>query len=116
MLGFRGHFSTKGRTYSITLAALRAERAAYQRERAIAAGLAPPPAGDTTLVLAHWYLAGRGEYVNRSALTVADYPAEWADTHASTVKPKTLAGYRHDVDHYIVPVSGGCGCKPCALP
>jgi integrase len=28
------------------------------------------------------------------------------DAHASTVKPKTLAGYRHDIDHYIVPRIG----------
>ena len=28
------------------------------------------------------------------------------DAHASTVKPKTLAGYQHDIDHYIVPRIG----------
>ena len=39
-------------------------------------------------------------------LTVADYLAEWVEAHASTVKPKTLAGYRHDIDHYIVPRIG----------
>jgi len=32
MLGFRGHFSTKSRSYSITFGALRADRAAHQRE------------------------------------------------------------------------------------
>ena len=41
MLGFRGHFSTKSRAYSITLGSLRADRAAYQREHAVAAGLLP---------------------------------------------------------------------------
>ncbi len=50
--------------------------------------------------------ARRGEFVKRSTSTVADYLAEWLDTHASTVKPKTLAGYRHDIDHYIVPRIG----------
>ena len=50
--------------------------------------------------------ARRGEYVSRSASTVADYLAEWVETHASTVKPKTLAGYRHDIEHYIVPRIG----------
>lgn len=50
--------------------------------------------------------ARRGDYVNRSASTVADYLAEWVEAHASTVKPKTLAGYRHDVDHYIIPRIG----------
>jgi len=28
------------------------------------------------------------------------------EAHAATVKPKTLAGYRHDIDHYIVPRIG----------
>jgi integrase len=50
--------------------------------------------------------ARRGEYVNRSTSTVAAYLAEWVEAHASTVKPKTLAGYRHDIDHYIVPRIG----------
>jgi hypothetical protein len=60
MLGFRGHFSTKSRAYSTTLGALRAARAQHQREHAIATGLLPSPAADTTLVLAHWHFAGRG--------------------------------------------------------
>jgi integrase len=50
--------------------------------------------------------ARRGEYVNRSVSTVADYLAVWVETHASAVKPKTFAGYRHDIDHYIVPRIG----------
>ena len=50
--------------------------------------------------------ARRGEYVNRSVSAVADYLAEWVEAHASTVKPKTLSGYRHDIDHYIVPHIG----------
>src|SRR6266567_772580 len=50
--------------------------------------------------------ARRGEYVSRSTSTVADYLAEWAEAHAAAVKPKTLAGYRHDIDRYIVPHIG----------
>src|SRR5215475_8498483 len=50
--------------------------------------------------------ARRGEFVNRSTSTVAGYLAEWVEAHASTVKPKTFAGYRHDIDHYIVPRLG----------
>jgi integrase len=50
--------------------------------------------------------ARRGGYVNRSPSTVAAYLAEWVEAHASTVKPKTLAGYRHDIEHYIVPRIG----------
>jgi integrase len=50
--------------------------------------------------------ARRGEYVNRSTSNVAEYLAEWAEAHAAAVKPKTLAGYRHDIDRYIVPRIG----------
>ncbi|HEY6276521.1 MAG TPA: N-terminal phage integrase SAM-like domain-containing protein [Streptosporangiaceae bacterium] len=50
--------------------------------------------------------ARRGEYVTRSTSTVADYLTEWLEAHAATVKPKTFAGYRHDIDHYIVPRIG----------
>ena len=60
MLGFSGHFSTKSRAYSTTLGALRANRAAHQRESAKAAGLLPDLDGDTTLVVADWHFAGRG--------------------------------------------------------
>ena len=58
MLGFGGHFSTKSRAYSTTLGALRADRAAYQREQAIAAGLLPD-VGDTAIVVTDWHFAGR---------------------------------------------------------
>jgi hypothetical protein len=60
MLGFNGHLSTKSRTYSTTLGALRADRAQYQREHAIAAGLLPDLGSETTLVLPRWHFAGRG--------------------------------------------------------
>ncbi|GGY57423.1 replication initiation protein [Streptomyces geysiriensis] len=63
MLGFRGHFSTKSRAYSVTLGALRQERAdhneALTRERAAATGR-PLPDPDTVLVLSHWRFAGTG--------------------------------------------------------
>jgi Replication initiator protein, pSAM2 len=60
MLGFRGHFSTKSRAYSITLGSLRADRSQHQREHAIAAGLQPDLDPDSTLVLARWQFVGRG--------------------------------------------------------
>jgi hypothetical protein len=59
MLGFSGHFSTKSRTYSTTLSALRADRAAHQREQARAAGLLPDLGSTTTFVLTDWHFAGR---------------------------------------------------------
>jgi hypothetical protein len=60
MLGFRGHFSTKSRGYSIILGALRADRAARQCEYATAAGLQPDLDPGTTLVITDWHYAGRG--------------------------------------------------------
>ena len=59
MLGFSGHFATKSRTFSTTLGALRADRAAHQREQAIAAGLLPDVGDDTTLVVTDWHFVGR---------------------------------------------------------
>ncbi len=53
MLGFRGHFPTKTRTYSTTLGALRAARAAWHRRHT-------PPPSPTTLVIAHWAYDGNG--------------------------------------------------------
>jgi hypothetical protein len=63
MLGFRGHFSTKSRAYSVTLGALRQERAdhneALTRARAAEAGH-PLPEPNTILTLSHWRFAGTG--------------------------------------------------------
>jgi hypothetical protein len=61
MLGFSGHFSTKSRAYSTTLSALRADRAAHQRELAIAAGLLPDLSSDATIIRADWHFTGRGQ-------------------------------------------------------
>ena len=66
MLGFRGHFSTKSRTYSITLGSLRDDRAQYQREHAIDAGVQPDLDSDSTLVLTEWHFAGRGHQFTES--------------------------------------------------
>jgi hypothetical protein len=59
MLGFSGHFSTKSRTYSTTLGALRADRAAHQRETAIAFGLLPDLPSDSAITVTNWHYAGR---------------------------------------------------------
>lgn len=56
MLGFRGHFATKSRTYSTTLAALRAERATFtanQDPHTHAAAQNP-----NILIINHWTYAG----------------------------------------------------------
>ncbi|QPP08348.1 replication initiation protein [Streptomyces bathyalis] len=68
MLGFRGHFSTKSRRYSITLGALRQARADYRAaEQAEVLGLDDVDP-DTVLVLADWQYAGNGHSPGESAL------------------------------------------------
>ena len=61
MLGFRGHFSSKSRTYSVTLGSLRADRAAHQREYAVSIGAQPDLDPSTTLVISDWHYARRGD-------------------------------------------------------
>ncbi|MFE9832855.1 replication initiator, partial [Streptomyces halstedii] len=70
MLGFRGHFSTKSRSYSTTLGALRAARRAWHTEQAHAHAGLPQPDLDTTLVLGHWTYLGTG-YSPGAALLAA---------------------------------------------
>ncbi len=61
MIGFRGHFASKSRRYSITLGAIRGERRAYrQRQAAEHARELPPDEQDTTLVVGRWEFAGLG--------------------------------------------------------
>ncbi|MGW1322686.1 replication initiator [Streptomyces antibioticus] len=77
MLGFRGHFSTKSRAYSVTLGALRQERAdhneALTRERAALAGH-PLPDPDAVLLLSHWRFAGTGLTAAESWLATSRRP------------------------------------------
>ncbi|MGR6972725.1 replication initiator [Streptomyces cynarae] len=78
MLGFRGHFSTKSRAYSVTLGALRQERAdhneALARQRAVEAGH-PLPDPDTVLVLSHWRFAGTGLTAAEALITHGTPPS-----------------------------------------
>ncbi|WP_432000362.1 replication initiator protein RepSA [Streptomyces sioyaensis] len=68
MLGFRGHFSSKSRRYSVTLGELRAARANFRaaQEREVL-GLDPPEPA-TVLVLADWQYAGHGHTPGEAAL------------------------------------------------
>ena len=98
MLGFRGHFSTKSRRYTITLGRLRRARRRYQRP-------SPPPhregrtldvrdlddlladdAEETTLVVGHWTYAGSGwdtdgdaELAKAAAARAREYAQHKAD-------------------------------------
>ncbi|WP_306320529.1 MULTISPECIES: replication initiator protein RepSA [unclassified Streptomyces] len=69
MLGFRGHFLTKSRTYSSTFTARRQVRADYRAaQQRDALGLPDP---DTTLVLADWRYAGHGHTPGESAFAAS---------------------------------------------
>lgn len=70
MLGFRGHFSTKSRSYSTTLGALRDARRAWSTEQARAHSGLPEPDPTTTLVVGHWDYLGSG-YSPGAALLAA---------------------------------------------
>ncbi|GAA3246829.1 hypothetical protein GCM10020256_74710 [Streptomyces thermocoprophilus] len=70
MLGFRGHFSTKSRSYSTTLGALRAARRAWRTERARTHAGLPEPDPTTTLVVGRWDYLGSG-YSPGAALLAA---------------------------------------------
>jgi integrase len=50
--------------------------------------------------------ARRGEYIDRSRITVADYLAEWVEAHAMEVKPRTLLDYRSCIRLYVNPRIG----------
>ena len=60
MLGFRGHFSTKSRCYSIALGQLRDDRRAWRTEQARAHACLPDLDPSTTLVIGHWTYHGSG--------------------------------------------------------
>ncbi|OEU92029.1 replication initiation protein [Streptomyces abyssalis] len=71
MLGFRGHFSTKSRHYSVTLGSIRQERADYRAAEQAAALDLEDLEPDTVLVLADWQYAGHGYTPGESALAAS---------------------------------------------
>ena len=50
--------------------------------------------------------ADRGEYIDRSTLTVDQYLHRWLEGHALEVKPRTRAGYAHLIAVYVTPRIG----------
>jgi len=50
--------------------------------------------------------ARRGEYVDRSGITVSEYLHDWLDARAMETKPRTLASYRWLVRQYVDPRIG----------
>lgn len=92
MLGFRGHFSTKSRRYSVTLGILRRARARYQRIRSDAERRGRPSDtheleaqlladDETTLVIGSWIFQGVG-WTNPGDKELADAAAARAREYA----------------------------------
>jgi hypothetical protein len=115
MLGFRGHFSTKSRRYSITLGRLRRARSRFQRRLADASrqgqaldvrdldDLLEDDLEETTLVVGQWSYAGSGwdtdgdaELAKAAAARAREY-AQWkaaqrADSSAPQGNPRRGEG------------------------
>ena len=51
--------------------------------------------------------AREGSFVDKSSVTVAQYLQSWLAAHQLVIKPKTLDGYRTDVEAYVIPHIGG---------
>ena len=103
MLGFRGHFATKSRRYSITLGALRRARRRAQALIAehrdtgepldlasLEADLLAADEDETTLVIGHWTYAGTG-WATEGQTALANAAAARAREHA-----RERARDRHD--------------------
>ncbi|GII96873.1 replication initiator [Sinosporangium siamense] len=71
MLGYRGHFSTKSRRYSITFGAIRAERADFRKNDDITTGRLPLLDDDIPLKIATWTYAGQGLSPGKRLLAAA---------------------------------------------
>ncbi|SHN34052.1 replication initiator [Cryptosporangium aurantiacum] len=69
ILGFRGHFATKSRRYSITLGAIRAERRAYREAEN------PDVVDDSTLVVSTWTFVGLGHLTDGDVALAASAAA-----------------------------------------
>lgn len=50
--------------------------------------------------------ARRGEYIDRSQVTVTAYLDDWIDSHAMEIKPRTLLDYRSCIRLYVTPRIG----------
>ncbi len=50
--------------------------------------------------------AKRGQYVDRSDVTVQEYLTSWIEIHALEIKPKTMIDYRNIMQNYIYPHIG----------
>lgn len=82
MLGFRGHFSSKSRRYSVTLGSLRGARRRWRLDRVIERARAEGHDVDDVLVIGSWSFAGMGwrtEGDRALAVEAARAAREWRD-------------------------------------
>jgi hypothetical protein len=82
MLGFRGHFSSKSRRYSVTLGSLRGARRRWRLDRVIERAQADGHDVDEVLVIGSWSFAGMGwrtEGDRALAVEAARAAREWRD-------------------------------------
>ncbi|MBB4934256.1 hypothetical protein F4561_005076 [Lipingzhangella halophila] len=83
MLGFRGHFSTKSRAYSVTLGALRAVRRQWRARQNSVSGQPDvwhAQNDESTEVVGQWRYAGRGYVGSADALLVEAMAREYEET------------------------------------
>ncbi|MEO3810703.1 replication initiator [Sphaerisporangium sp. B11E5] len=71
MLGYRGHFSTRSRRYSLTIGGLRALRVRHARQEEINTGRLPTFGEDEPVVIARWTYDGRGLPIGEQLLNAA---------------------------------------------
>ena len=103
MLGFGGHFLTKGRRYSITFGALRAARIAYRRRQDTGPEHGPIRTADhadedTTLIIGTFTYSGTGWKTSGDALL--------ANTAADQARKRRQAGHEALADEYAGSVFG----------
>lgn len=82
MLGFRGHFSSKSRRYSVTLGSLRGARRRWRLDRVVERAQAEGRDVDEVLVIGSWSFAGMGwrtEGDRALAVEAARAAREWRD-------------------------------------
>lgn len=90
MLGFRGHFSTKSRRYSVTLGSLRGARRAWRLERTVERAREEGHDLDEVLVVGSWTFAGMGwrnEGDRALAIEAARAAREWRDARRVRFEP-----------------------------
>ncbi|PSK80176.1 hypothetical protein CLV63_1632 [Murinocardiopsis flavida] len=99
-LGYRGHFATKSRRYSVTLGALRAARRVWRAGESVRAGRADVWAsarGSGAAVVGDWAYVGRGYRTSSDA----DLAAAMARDHAIAVEEyRDLKRRESDVDYW----------------